>query len=128
MRSPCSLSLPLVQTHITGHGNTRDEKKEMKAIVSKCSVIFAKTFILLLSHFLYLLSLTLPSTFPVHVHFCSLHITSFTHLLLHCFCSLPTSFNLSYYSSLNLYFLPLFCNASCTFPSFHRNTSLSTAF
>lgn len=100
----------------------------MKAIVSKCSVIFAKTFILLLSHFLYLLSLALPSTFPVQVHLCSLHITSFTHLLPHCFCPLPTSFNLSYYSSLNSYFLPLFCNPSCTFPSFHRNTFLSTAF
>lgn len=40
MRSPCSLSLPLVQTHITGHGNTRDEKKgnESNSIKMQCHI------------------------------------------------------------------------------------------
>lgn len=40
MGSPCSLSLPLVQTHITGHGNTRDEIKgnESNSIKMQCHI------------------------------------------------------------------------------------------
>lgn len=45
-----------------------------------------------------------------------------------CFCPFTTSFNLHYCSSLRSYLLPLFCNASCTFPSFHRSSFLSSAF